>query len=118
MVHDTVEGWYVDPFGVHAARWFSDGTPTALVRDQGGIESRDDPQVRRSRAIFKRYRRRRHPMVMTSSVPMAGTPMTKSSIRTQQLEASGKGSARVAGATSWELGVPTIPNHASRPALG
>jgi hypothetical protein len=43
MVHDAIEGWYVDPFGVHAARWFSDGTPTALVRDQGGIESRDDP---------------------------------------------------------------------------
>jgi len=43
MVHDTVEGWYVDPFGTHAARWFSDGTPTALVRDQDGTESRDEP---------------------------------------------------------------------------
>jgi hypothetical protein len=43
MAHDQIEGWYVDPFGLHAARWFSDGTPTALVRDSGGIESRDDP---------------------------------------------------------------------------
>jgi hypothetical protein len=38
-----IEGWYVDPFGIHAARWFSDGTPTALVRDAGGITSKDDP---------------------------------------------------------------------------
>jgi len=36
------EGWYRDPFGLHEARWFSDGTPTALVRD-GRAESRDDP---------------------------------------------------------------------------
>jgi hypothetical protein len=43
MTHDLVEGWYVDPFGVHAARWFSDGTPTDLVRDADGRESRDQP---------------------------------------------------------------------------
>jgi hypothetical protein len=43
MVHDRVEGWYVDPFGAHAARWFSDGTPTALVRDASGVESHDGP---------------------------------------------------------------------------
>jgi hypothetical protein len=43
MAHDTVEGWYLDPFGAHVARWFSDGTPTALVRDAGGIEGHDDP---------------------------------------------------------------------------
>ena len=36
------EGWYVDPFGVHEARWISDGSPTALVRD-GGTESHDAP---------------------------------------------------------------------------
>lgn len=29
------EGWYVDPYRLHEARWFSDGTPTALVRDKG-----------------------------------------------------------------------------------
>jgi hypothetical protein len=29
------EGWYVDPYRPHEARWFSDGTPTALVRDKG-----------------------------------------------------------------------------------
>ena len=36
------EGWYVDPFGLHEARWISDGTPTALVRD-GRAESKDEP---------------------------------------------------------------------------
>lgn len=36
------EGWYVDPYGTHDARWFSDGAPTALVRDDG-VESRDPP---------------------------------------------------------------------------
>jgi len=36
------EGWYRDPYGRHAARWISDGTPTALVRD-AGVESQDPP---------------------------------------------------------------------------
>lgn len=36
------EGWYTDPFGLHEARWFSDGQPTKLVRD-GATESYDDP---------------------------------------------------------------------------
>ena len=36
------EGWYQDPFKVHADRWFSDGRPTPLVRD-GGFESSDPP---------------------------------------------------------------------------
>lgn len=36
------EGWYKDPFGLHEARWFSDGRPTALVRD-GGAEATDPP---------------------------------------------------------------------------
>jgi hypothetical protein len=43
VTHDSIEGWYVDPFRVHAARWFSDGIPTALVRDKGGVESYDAP---------------------------------------------------------------------------
>lgn len=42
MTHDAIEGWYVDPFRAHAARWFSDGTATALVRDKGGVESHDE----------------------------------------------------------------------------
>ena len=29
------EGWYSDPYRVHEQRWFSDGTPTILVRDRG-----------------------------------------------------------------------------------
>jgi hypothetical protein len=36
------QGWYGDPFGRHNARWFSDGNPTALVRDDG-VESTDPP---------------------------------------------------------------------------
>jgi hypothetical protein len=36
------EGWHADPFGRHEARWMSDGTPTALVRD-GDVESCDAP---------------------------------------------------------------------------
>ena len=27
------EGWYQDPYQMHEDRWYSDGTPTALVRD-------------------------------------------------------------------------------------
>jgi hypothetical protein len=38
----TAQNWCVDPYGVHEARWFSQGNPTALVRD-GGIESQDPP---------------------------------------------------------------------------
>jgi hypothetical protein len=36
------EGWYRDPYGRHEARWFSDGTPTALVSDRG-VEAHDAP---------------------------------------------------------------------------
>jgi len=36
------EGWYTDPYRLHDARWFSDGTPTALVRD-AGVTSKDPP---------------------------------------------------------------------------
>jgi len=36
------EGWYTDPYRLHEARWFSDGTPTALVRD-AGVTSKDPP---------------------------------------------------------------------------
>jgi hypothetical protein len=36
------QGWYRDPYGIHSDRWFSDGQPTYLVRDQD-VESRDEP---------------------------------------------------------------------------
>jgi hypothetical protein len=36
------EGWYRDPYGRHADRWFSASRPTSLVRD-GDIESTDEP---------------------------------------------------------------------------
>ena len=36
------QGWFADPFGVHESRWFSQGTPTALVRD-GRNEAQDPP---------------------------------------------------------------------------
>jgi hypothetical protein len=37
----TEEGWYSDPYRVHEQRWFSDGSPTVLVRDHG--TTRKDP---------------------------------------------------------------------------
>jgi hypothetical protein len=36
------EGWYQDPYKRHEDRWFSDGSPTALVRD-GEVEAQDPP---------------------------------------------------------------------------
>ncbi|HUA40546.1 MAG TPA: hypothetical protein VMA32_03200 [Streptosporangiaceae bacterium] len=38
----TAEGWYRDPYVLHQDRWFSDGQPTKLVRDDGQ-ESYDEP---------------------------------------------------------------------------
>ena len=38
----NAEGWYEDPYRIHQDRWFSDGQPTALVRD-GDTESNDPP---------------------------------------------------------------------------
>jgi hypothetical protein len=35
-----VTGWYQDPAGLHDARWWSDGVPSALTRD-GAVESND-----------------------------------------------------------------------------
>ena len=42
METEHEEGWYTDPYARHEARWFSDGTPTKLVRDQG-VDSYDAP---------------------------------------------------------------------------
>jgi hypothetical protein len=44
MEHDphNAQNWCPDPFGRHEARWFSNGTPTALVRDHG-VEAQDPP---------------------------------------------------------------------------
>jgi hypothetical protein len=39
-VDESLEGWYIDPFARHEARWMSQGTPTALVRD-GNVETHD-----------------------------------------------------------------------------
>lgn len=39
------EGWYRDPYGLHDDRWFSDGRPTNLVRDQGAESHDEPPQV-------------------------------------------------------------------------
>lgn len=38
-------GWYDDPTGRHELRWFSQGTPTELVRD-AAAESKDELSVR------------------------------------------------------------------------
>jgi hypothetical protein len=32
-VEPVAIGWYVDPWGIHGERWFSEGRPTGLVRD-------------------------------------------------------------------------------------
>lgn len=39
------EGWFTDPYGIHEARWLSEGRPTQLVRDSGS-ESYDKPPDR------------------------------------------------------------------------
>lgn len=39
------EGWYSDPYGIHEARWFSDGSPTALVRDHGTTSKDPTPMT-------------------------------------------------------------------------
>jgi hypothetical protein len=36
------QGWHADPWGRYEHRWFSQGTPTALVRT-GRVEARDEP---------------------------------------------------------------------------
>ena len=36
------QNWCIDPYGLHEARWFSQGNPTALVRDDG-VEAQDPP---------------------------------------------------------------------------
>jgi hypothetical protein len=44
-VRDELQGWFVDPWSCHEARYFSNGKPTALVRD-GDLEGRDAPPSR------------------------------------------------------------------------
>jgi len=39
------EGWCTDPFRRHEHRWFSDGTPTYLVRDDGKTWKDEPPDV-------------------------------------------------------------------------
>jgi hypothetical protein len=41
-VSQRPQGWYRDPFGIHQDRYFSEGWPTKLVRDDG-TESYDLP---------------------------------------------------------------------------
>jgi hypothetical protein len=38
----AAQGWYLDPYGRHQDRYFSQGQPTKLVRD-GEVESVDPP---------------------------------------------------------------------------
>jgi hypothetical protein len=37
------EGWFRDPYHLHDDRWFSDGRPTNLVRDDGATSSDEPP---------------------------------------------------------------------------
>lgn len=45
MNDQTIEGWYLDPYGIHEQRWMSAGSPTSLVRD-AGTEANDEPPDR------------------------------------------------------------------------
>src|SRR5215469_6536530 len=47
------QGWFIDPFGAHQARYFSGGSPTRLVRD-GEVESYDEPPSGASAVGFGR----------------------------------------------------------------
>ncbi len=42
VTQGCAQNWRIDPYGLHEARWFSQGFPTALVRD-GAVESQDPP---------------------------------------------------------------------------
>jgi hypothetical protein len=42
MPDTSREGWFIDPYERHEARWFSGGSPTSLVRD-GAHEGSDPP---------------------------------------------------------------------------
>jgi hypothetical protein len=41
----NAQGWYYDPYRQHSARWFSDGTPTKLVRDDGVVSHDPPPNI-------------------------------------------------------------------------
>ena len=48
----TAVGWFEDPFGRHRFRWYSQGHPTSLVRDDDR-ESHDRPEaLRRLREVW------------------------------------------------------------------
>ena len=96
----NAEGWYQDPFRLHEARWISDGTPTALVRD-GGAESQDPPPS----ATFDGQLE-----PVAEDAPADGEDLrraddeeaaTPSSIRTPPSARSGTPSARAAGTDHW-----------------
>jgi hypothetical protein len=44
QMQSNQQGWNPDPFRRFEQRWFSQGTPTALVRN-GRVEHQDDPQA-------------------------------------------------------------------------
>jgi hypothetical protein len=52
----TSDGWRADPFRLHEERFFKDGEPTPLVRDDG-IGSYDEPPARGAPPVAPRRRR-------------------------------------------------------------
>jgi len=45
-IDSSLEGWFTDPYGLHDARWLSEGKPTHLVRDgatEGSDPAPDEP---------------------------------------------------------------------------
>jgi hypothetical protein len=87
----SAEGWYVDPFGVHEARWISEGTPTSLVRD-GTLESKDLPPDATFKGPFE---------ALAEPVAADGADLRRADDREAAPEDS------VAGATVWDAFVET-----------
>ena len=70
MSKQRFEGWFTDPYGIHEARWLSDGRPTKLVRD-GGVESHDEPPPGAPSVVPERLERT--PLQITVTISFAPT---------------------------------------------
>ncbi len=65
------EGWYRDPYGLHGERWFSDGTPTRIVCDDG-VESEDPPPDHPYTAQLEPIDEGDQPVIHASDLPDRG----------------------------------------------
>jgi hypothetical protein len=95
----TLHGWKPDPFGRYENRYFSDGTPTALVRS-GRLETRDEPGDRPDEASPQDSRG-------TLVAPVAFRPRLYERRRRRVVSAIVLGAAIVVPLLAWELLVTT-----------